>query len=140
MTKLSASQAAKETGKSIPTITRAIKSGKLSGLKLDDGGYEIDAAELFRVFPAVSNGSGQDHFKLGDETHPDIRVLQMRIEFLEKRLADREDDLEKAERTLERDLEKAETATERMHELYKDAMLRLEAPRSKGWLSWLRGD
>lgn len=47
----SLSQAAKETGKGKSSIHRAIKSGKLSALRHEDGTYSIDAAELFRAFP-----------------------------------------------------------------------------------------
>src|SRR5215213_6965477 len=43
-------QAARLTGKSKPTITRAIKAGVLSATRNDDGSYSIDAAELARVF------------------------------------------------------------------------------------------
>jgi hypothetical protein len=51
---LSAKQAAKETGKSTSTITRAIKSGKLTAAKNSRGGYDIEPSELFRVFPAAN--------------------------------------------------------------------------------------
>lgn len=51
MSELSLSQAAKITGKSKSTINRAIKSGKLSATRHDDGTYSIDAAELHRAFP-----------------------------------------------------------------------------------------
>lgn len=47
---LSLSQAAKAAGKSKSTINRAIKSGKLSATRHDDGSYSIDASELSRVF------------------------------------------------------------------------------------------
>src|SRR4051794_27977064 len=43
-------QAARLTGKSKPTITRAIKAGALSATRNDDGSYSIDPAELSRVF------------------------------------------------------------------------------------------
>lgn len=66
--KLSASQAAKRTGKSVPTITRAIKSGKLSAEKTPSGGYQIDAAELFRVFKAVTQSANVKGNALEDET------------------------------------------------------------------------
>jgi hypothetical protein len=46
----SLAQAAKGTGKSRPTIARAIKNGRLSASRADDGSCEIDAAELARVF------------------------------------------------------------------------------------------
>lgn len=47
---LSLSQAAKAAGKSKSTINRAIKSGKLSAIRHDDGSYSIDASELSRAF------------------------------------------------------------------------------------------
>jgi hypothetical protein len=49
--KLSLRQAAHETGVAKSTISRAIKSGKLSAERLEDGGFAIDPSELFRVYP-----------------------------------------------------------------------------------------
>lgn len=48
---LSLVQAAKEAGKSKSSIHRAIKSGKLSAQRHEDGTYSINPSELFRVFP-----------------------------------------------------------------------------------------
>jgi excisionase family DNA binding protein len=51
-------EAAKELGVSKPTVQRAIKSGKLSAIRRDDGSYDIDPAELRRAFPTVTrNGN-----------------------------------------------------------------------------------
>lgn len=47
----SANQAAELTGKNVATITRAIKSGKISASKDQSGTWKIDGAELSRVFP-----------------------------------------------------------------------------------------
>lgn len=47
---LSLTQAAKIVGKSKSTINRAIKSGKLSAIRRDDGSYSIEGAELARAF------------------------------------------------------------------------------------------
>lgn len=52
--KYTAGQAAKASGVSTATITRALKSGKISGQKDDNGAWVIDPAELHRVFPPVS--------------------------------------------------------------------------------------
>lgn len=46
-----ANQAAELTGKNVATITRAIKSGKLSASKDAAGAWQIDGAELSRVYP-----------------------------------------------------------------------------------------
>lgn len=47
---LTLGQAARLTNTSKTTLTRAIKAGRLSATRRDDGGYEIDPAELARVF------------------------------------------------------------------------------------------
>lgn len=46
--------AAKAVGKSKTTLHRAVKSGKISATKLEDGSYSIDPSELHRVFPPVT--------------------------------------------------------------------------------------
>lgn len=90
--KLSASQAAKETGKSIPTITRAIKSGKLSAEKQDGGGYLIDASELFRAFPPASNETPVTPNTLVSETPIPDKALEVEVKML-RELLERERDL-----------------------------------------------
>ena len=63
MPSLTLGEAARLTDKSKSTITRAIKGGRLSAERRDDGSYSIDPAELSRVYrvrpPAVvaSNGA-----------------------------------------------------------------------------------
>jgi len=51
MAMLSLSQSAKATSVSKATVHRAIKSGKLSATRNEDGSYRIDPAELNRVYP-----------------------------------------------------------------------------------------
>lgn len=51
MTMLGLRQAAQQAGVSKSTILRAIRAGRLSGTRTEDGGYAIDPAELFRVYP-----------------------------------------------------------------------------------------
>lgn len=53
--KYTAGQAAKAAGVSKATITRALQSGKISGLKDDHGTWSIDPAELHRVFPPIAH-------------------------------------------------------------------------------------
>src|SRR4051794_28668230 len=55
---LSLRDAAREAGVSKTTILRAIRAGRLSAPRNDDGGYAIDPAELFRVYPP---GTAMDH-------------------------------------------------------------------------------
>ncbi|MEM9469446.1 MAG: hypothetical protein AAF988_04725 [Pseudomonadota bacterium] len=95
---LSAKQAAKATGKSVPTITRAIKSGKISAAKNTNGGYEIDPSELFRVFPALKGGRGNEAGNVTPDMLPFespnvTSALEVEIKFLREKVADREQQL-----------------------------------------------
>ena len=50
MATFSLREAAEQAGTSKSTIFRAIKGGRLSAARTDDGGFAIDPAELFRVY------------------------------------------------------------------------------------------
>lgn len=68
MTNLSLRDAATLCGRGKSTIQRAIKSGQLSANRSEAGGYEIDAAELYRVFPfSIDAGQLRDRT---DGTNP----------------------------------------------------------------------
>lgn len=82
----SASQAAKATGKSIPTITRAINNGKISAEKTPEGGYLIDPAELHRVFPPLRVTANDSPTILGSESPLSENALQVEIRLLRERL------------------------------------------------------
>ena len=85
-----AGQAAKATGKSIPTITRAIAKGKLSAERTGTGGYLIEASELHRVFPVPPEPLTRERVtnpnKLEHETPRPDEVLQLDIAVLSERL------------------------------------------------------
>lgn len=75
-------QAAKATGISKPTLSRAIKSGKLSGQKQPDGSFLIDPSELHRVYPPVTvTGSDNGDMKQS-ETPGNPSALQAKLETL----------------------------------------------------------
>lgn len=93
--KYSASAAAKATGKSIPTITRAIKKGTISAEKQEGGGYLIEPAELHRVFPPLTPDSGKTHDALEHETPvlgAENRGLERLVTTLQEQLTDLRDD------------------------------------------------
>jgi hypothetical protein len=83
---LSASQAAKKVGKSVPTITRAIKKGRLSAEPREGGGWIIEASELFRVWPAISGESDVTQIILGSETPSETSALEREVELLREML------------------------------------------------------
>jgi len=86
MALLSATQAAKAVGKSVPTITRAIKNGKLSAKKLDGGGYEVDPSELFRVWDAITVKGNATPPMLERETPINNSGLEREVELLREML------------------------------------------------------
>lgn len=60
MPQLTLSQAAKLTGKSKSTMNRAIKCGRLSASRNDDGTFSIDPSELLRAFPSDAPRNGAE--------------------------------------------------------------------------------
>lgn len=74
---LSLSEAAKEVGKSRSAVWRAIKSGRLSATRTDGGEFQIDGAELARVFPPEQP---RDVAARHRETADGTAVLQARLE------------------------------------------------------------
>ena len=71
-------QAAEATGKSKPTVLRALQSGRMSGKKDDNGEWQIDPAELHRVFPPVQSTDTRNDTKESNE----IAVLRRELEIL----------------------------------------------------------
>lgn len=90
--KLTLKQAAEQSGKSKSTIQRAIKKGKLSAEKNDDGTYAIDPSELSRVYSATLTQRSDEPLRNSDE------LLETKVAMLEDQLSrEREtvDDLRK---------------------------------------------
>lgn len=86
-------EAAKATGKSKATISKAIKSGRISAQKGDTGSFHIDPSELHRVYPPTVS---TEHKETPNSTFrtPEIditvRELQARLEAANERLSDKE--------------------------------------------------
>lgn len=77
-------QAAKATGKSKTAIANAIVKGRLSATKNAFGQWQIDPAELHRVYPAknmISNDLGQ---QVDPDGTAEIERLKATIEGLER--------------------------------------------------------
>ena len=82
--KLTLGQAAVEVGKPKSTISRSIKSGRMSAKKIGNK-YEIDPAELFRVFPAIvvqpqGGNDQQPHNRPAEQTDIEVRMLREMLE------------------------------------------------------------
>ena len=81
-------QAASLAGVSKATLSKALKSGRLSYVEKTEKGYRIDTAELFRVFPV----NGQKPVTVpGSEpqgVHPETAHLRDLLRRAEQREAD----------------------------------------------------
>lgn len=79
-------EAAKATGKSKPTISRAIKKGTITGAKNDNGEYVLDPAEVHRVWPMLQSASNDTGTAKQSETPNEDKALQREIELLREML------------------------------------------------------
>ena len=113
-------EAAKATGKSKPTIQRAIKSGKISASKKEDGTYDIDPAELHRVYPMKQSDSNSDGDVKQSVTPNNNRGLQAELDAVRR-------ELEQA--NLERDRER-ELMSQQI-ELYKERLERADKDKDQ---------
>lgn len=83
---LSLSQAAKETGKSKSVIANALKKGRISGRRTEQGGWEIDPAELFRVFsPQNASEGSKERNSTGQEPLQNA-LLEQEVRHLREQL------------------------------------------------------
>jgi hypothetical protein len=103
----SLSQAATATGKDRSTIQRAIKTGKISANLNESGAYQIDPAELHRVFPVVAMPDAppvalqQNAMTAHREIDSENRELKARVELLREMVDDLKIRLDKSEEARE---------------------------------------
>lgn len=110
-------EAARAAGVSKASIGRAIKSGRLSAGRRDDGNYSIDPAELARVYPDTPvtgdgagplrrSGTGDDDGVAADRNgyrvivEETIHDLRTRLDRAERRIGELEDERRGVQRQL----------------------------------------
>ena len=90
--KHTAGTAAKAVGKTKSTITKAIASGKLSAIKNDNGAWEIDASELYRVYPPTPletvKTEQNNTLKETDGNSKEIEALERLLKAAEEQIDD----------------------------------------------------
>lgn len=87
-------EAAKATGMSKASISRAIKLGTISAERQENGSYKIDPAELHRVYSAISTeqaNEGSTQATGTTELNTLNRELQARLEAAMQRLSDKDE-------------------------------------------------
>lgn len=98
-------QAADMCGRSRSTIHRALKNGKLSGTRSDDGTWSIDPSELSRVFPWDVTGHAQRDDKEHNAPPPrneEAAVLRIKVEMLGQQLEREKDTVADLRRRLDK--------------------------------------
>lgn len=81
--------AARAVGKSKTTLHRAIKSGRISALKAEDGSYSIEPSELHRIFPPVTSLLRHEPLQGNDKEQQGNTLENLRIQ-LEAQAKERE--------------------------------------------------
>lgn len=87
---LSLREAAREAGVSKSTILRAIQRGRLSAARTDDGGYDIQPAELFRIYEPRTSADRTGNDAVGQDAPASVQeataVLQAENEGLRNQI------------------------------------------------------
>lgn len=82
MPTLTLNQAAKAAKKAKATLLEAIKSGRMSAPKDELGRYQIDPAELFRVYPPDQSETSPDDRKRPREETSETSILRATVDHL----------------------------------------------------------
>jgi excisionase family DNA binding protein len=143
---LTVKQAAKATGKSKPTILRAIQSHKISASKNEiTGAWLIDPAELHRVYPPASLSDAHQDQKdvlTRDVSHDEAAAIRLELilQQLEAERLDRQRERQDAEATiddlrhrLDREGEERRQAQAQLTALLTDQRTPREEPARRSW-------
>ena len=90
-------QAAIAVGKSKATISKAIKSGKISAQKQANGSYKIEPSELHRVYPPTLSTVEPERIETPNSMVVNLREtigLEYELKAARQRISDLEDDRE----------------------------------------------
>jgi excisionase family DNA binding protein len=99
---LTLGQAATQAGRSKPTILKALKNGRLSGVKVGNE-WQIEPAELFRVYPPEAKVNDNTlHSANPSENALEIAVLQAKLEAAERQIEDLREDRDQWRNTANR--------------------------------------
>ena len=91
-------QAAKACGKSKATLSKAIKQGKISAAKNDNGSFSIEAAELHRVYAINTETANSEQTEtdkddvVNTQKDNEIELLKVKLEAAQQRIIDLEKD------------------------------------------------
>jgi hypothetical protein len=134
-------EAVKATGVSKTSLHRAIRSGRISATKTENGSYEIDASELFRVFPlAARNSSEEQPLDQGGTTEVSsgTGALRRELEMLRQERERERGQLQAQIEDLKRRLDQSEQERRGKDQQLSAATALLTDQRRRGWMWWWR--
>jgi hypothetical protein len=121
-------EAAKAAGISKTSIHRAVKSGRLSASRTEAGGYDIDPAELSRVYPVNGHAEGPvERSVTGGPSAVELEALRGERDRYRTLAEERDETI----RDLRRRLDSEVDERRRMLAL-------LTGPRRPWWRGWFR--
>src|SRR4051794_7134781 len=127
-------EAARTVHRSKSTLSKAIKSGRLSVMSRDDGSYQIDAAELFRVFAPNGSVNPEIERSATPEANGRTALLEIEIAGLRATLTQVEGERDDLRRRLDQETEERRRLTAILTDQRQSP---IPAPqplsRSKGW-------
>jgi DNA-binding transcriptional MerR regulator len=129
-------QAAKAADVSKTTIQRAIKSGRLSASRQDDGSYVIDPAELHRVF---SSDGHADSEMASSVTPSGTGELRVEVEMLRERISEKDEAIDDLRHRLDQSEEERRQVQARLTALLTDQRPAAQPAAPRGLWRRLRG-
>jgi excisionase family DNA binding protein len=139
-------EAARHAGVNKSTILRAIRAGRMSATRVEGGGYVIDPAEVFRVYPPQPEARPEAHQGAEEGERrpappPDATELRIRNARLEAQLEAAQCEREAAERErrwLQDALAEARAQRDEWQAQAKQLALAAPRPERRRWWPWRR--
>jgi len=152
----SVSRAARETGLSKSTISRAIKSGRISATRQHDGSYHIEPAELFRVYPrgvahppsdARHDAPRNPYEEAPATSSNEVELLKLKLAMTEELLLQERENSKRQQETVQDLRKRLDAATDKVLALAQPMQPASSAPhdasrnpqKRRRWLSWRQG-
>ena len=138
--------AAKATGMSRTAVLRAIQSHKISAKKNEHGEWDIDPAELHRVYPPKQGAPVADTGQVNDTQQPsntdlmlENREMKARLQAAEQRIRDKDGTIDDLRRRLDAEAEERRKLTALLTDQREKAQESPPAPPRRSWWPWGRG-
>lgn len=126
-------EAAKATGKSKAAISRAIKLHRISATKREDGSFQIDPAELHRIYLPVQVEQETQQLPVNTDATAEIRELRAKLEAAAERIADKDGVIDDLRHRLDTEGEERRKVQAQLTALLTDQRPKPEEPARRSW-------